>query len=228
MPVASAMTFSSLIADLQSYLERGQITDPLVYAQLPKLINNAERRISRGVKILGFQRPLTNSFIAGSPLLSKPDRWRETISFNFGTFNFNTGQYTKRNPLLERNYEFVRQHWPDDSVVGTPRYFADYDYNTWLIAPTPDQSYPFEVMFWEMPALLDSVNTQNWISIYAPEVLLYSALLECAPFLKNDERIGTWENLFSEGMKALSNEDVQDLVGRATETRQSVTSGGPP
>jgi hypothetical protein len=222
------MTFNSLMQDVQNYLERGQVNDPIVYQQLPKLINNAERRISRGVKILGFQRPLTNNFTAGSPLLPKPDRWRETISFNFGRFNTRTGQYTRRTPLYERSYEFIRQHWPDDSVTGLPMYYGDYDYNNWVVAPTPDQAYPFEVMFWEMPALLDAVNQQNWISIYAPEVLLYSTLLECAPFLKNDERIPTWESLFSEGMKALSNEDIQDLVGRATETRQSVTTGGPP
>lgn len=222
----TTMTFNSLISDLQSYLERGDsVKDPTVYQQLPKLINNAERRISRGVKILGFQRPLVNSFTAGSPLLPKPDRWRETISFNFGRFNPKTGQYTNRTPLHERNYEFLRGFWPDDSVTGLPVYYADYDYDNWLLAPTPDQNYPFEVLFWEMPALLDAVNQQNWISIYAPEVLLYSALLECTPFLKNDERIDTWENLFSEGMKSLSNEDIQDLVGRATETRQSVGVG---
>lgn len=218
----AALTFNSLQSDLIAYLERGQSTDPTVYAQLPRLINNAERRISRDLKILGFQRPLTNNLTAGSPLLQKPDRWRETISFNYGNFNPNTGQYTKRTPLFPRSYEFIRALWPDDSVTDKPRFFADYDYNTWVIGPTPDQSYPFEVMLWEMPALLDSVNTQNWITIYAPEVLLYSALLECTPFLKNDERIPTWEKFFSEGMSALSNEDIQDLVSRSTETRQSV------
>src|SRR6185437_17052044 len=102
------MTFSSLMSDVQAYLERGTVIDPIVFAQLPKLINNAERRISRGVKILGFQRPLTNNFTAGSPLMPKPDRWRETISFNFGRFNPKTGQYTRRTPLYERSYEFLR------------------------------------------------------------------------------------------------------------------------
>lgn len=224
--MADAMTFNSLLADLQAYLERGTVKDPTVFAQLPKLINNAERRISRGVKILGFQRPLVNNFTAGSPLMAKPDRWRETISFNYGKFNPRTGQYTRRTPLHERNYEFIRGYWPDDSVTGAPHYFADYDYNNWVVAPTPDQNYPFEVLFWELPALLDSVNQQNWIAIYAPEVLLYSSLLECAPFLKDDARIPTWEAMFSDGMKALSNEDIQDLVGRAAETRQTVGNQG--
>lgn len=219
--MATAMTFASLQDDLRAYLERGDISDETVFNQLPKLINNAERRISRNLKILGFQRPMSNSFIGGSPLLSKPDRWRETISFNYGNYNVNTGQYTKRTPLFPRSYEFIRAFWPDDAVVGQPKYFADYDFNNWVVAPTPDQSYPFEVMIWEMPALLDAVNTQNWISIYAPEVLLYSALLECSPFLKNDDRIPTWQGMFAQGMAGLSNENIQDLVTRSAQTRQS-------
>lgn len=221
--MATAQTFNTLQQDIQGYLERGTVLDTTVYNQLPRLINNAERRISRDLKILGFQRPLTNNFTAGSPLVSKPDRWRETISFNYGNFNPSTGQYTVRTPMFPRSYEFIRSFAPDDSVVDKPRYFADYDWNTWVIAPTPDQNYPFEVLFWEMPALLDSSNQQNWISIYAPEVLLYSTLLECAPFLKDDQRIATWQSLFNDGMKALSNENVQDLVSRATQTRQTVT-----
>jgi hypothetical protein len=223
--MASAMTFASLQDDIRAYLERGDVEDTTVYAQLPKLINNAERRISRSVKILGFQLPLTNNFTAGSPLIPKPDRWRETISFNYGNYNVSTGQYTRRTPLYARSYEFIRSFWPDDSVVGQPKYFADYDWNNWVVAPTPAQAYPFEVMMWAMPALLDDNNQQNWISIYAPEVLLYSTLLECAPFLKNDDRIPTWTTLFQEGMRNLSNEDIQDLVSRATQTRQS--AGGP-
>lgn len=221
----TAMTFQSLQDDLRAYLERGNVEDTTVYDQLPKLINNAERRISRALKILGFQRPITNSFTAGSPLISKPDRWRETISFNFGTYNFKTGQYTRRTPMFARSYEYVRRFWPDDAVVGLPRYYADYDYNNWVVAPTPDQAYPFEVLYWEMPALLDASNTQNWIAIYAPEVLLYSSLLECEPFLKNDDRINTWRQMFGEGMSALSNENIQDLVTRSTQTRQE--AGGP-
>lgn len=216
------MTFASLQADVQSYLERGQTSDTTVNANLPALINRAERRISRELKILGFQRPMNASFTAGNPVMAKPDRWRETISFNVGKFNQTTGQYTVRTPMYNRSYEFVRAYNRDDSVTGFPLYFADYDYNNWVLAPTPDQSYPFEVVYWEMPALLDNVNTQNWISIYAPEVLLYSTLLECTPFLKNDERMSTWQGLFDSGMKALSNENVQDMVTRSAQTHQSV------
>lgn len=218
------MTYTSLIGDLQAYLERGQTTDPAVYNQLPKLIENAQRRIARSIKILGFQQAVTSTFVPGTAVLPKPDRWRETISFNFGNYNPISLQYTVRTLIVPRSYEFIRSFWPDDTATGQPQYFADYNYNNWIFAPTPDQAYPFEVLYWELPALLDAVNQQNWLTQYAPEVLLYSSLLECTPFLKDDGRIPTWEGLYQQGMQALSNEDIQDLVSRATQTRQTVGS----
>lgn len=221
--MATGMSFQSLTQDLQNYLERGtQPADPIVFGQLPKLINNAERRITRELKILGFEQSLTNSFTAGSPLLSKPDRWRETISFNYGLPNLVTGQYTGRNPIFPRSYEFIRGVWNDDSQVGQPRYWAEYDFNTWVVAPTPAASYPFEVKFWQMPALLDAVNTQNWLTMYAPDLLLYSALMECAPFMKDDPRIATWETLMNRAIASVANQDIQTMMVRAMTTRQSI------
>ena len=54
--MAYAMTFASLQVDLRRYLERGftLADDPYVYEQLPRLINMAERRIARDLKIQGF------------------------------------------------------------------------------------------------------------------------------------------------------------------------------
>ena len=81
-----AMTFTSLQNDVRSYLERGAslVTDPLVFAQIPSLINFAERRISRDLKIQGFQVAVVTTLQAGVAVLAKPDRWRDTISMNIG------------------------------------------------------------------------------------------------------------------------------------------------
>lgn len=220
------MTFASLQSDLQGYLERGTNVDATVFNQLPKLINNAERRLARDMKVLGFKQVVTNLFTPGNAAMPKPDRWRETISFNYGTLNLTTGQQTVRNPLFRRSYEYCRAFWPDDTQVGRPRYFCDYNYSNWLFAPTPDQAYPFEVNYWELPALLDANNTTNWTSIYAPECLLYAALLECAPFLKDDNRLQLWEGEYMKRSKSLGNEDIQAMISAAPETQQSVQPGG--
>jgi len=124
-----------------------------------------------------------------------------------------------RTGIFPRSYEYVRAYWQDDTVQAAPEFYADYDYAHWIIAPTPDQAYPWEIQYYRLPALLDQTNTTNWITIYAPHVLLYRTLLECTPFLKFDERIPTWQGLYEEGIQALGAEDLKKIVDRNV-TRQ--------
>jgi hypothetical protein len=208
-----AMTFNSLKDDIRSYLERGAsiASDPLVFAQIPKLINFAERRISRDLKIQGFQTVLTTTLQSGLPVYPKPDRWRETISINIGT---GVGS-NKRKTLFVRSYEYVREYWPDQSEVAEPIFYTDYSYNNWLIAPTPDEDYPLEVLFYELPPLLDDDNQSNWLTAFAPNLLLYASLLEAEPYLKNDERIAVWQNMYAMAAQAINGEDLKKILDRS-------------
>lgn len=207
-----AMTFASLQNDVRSYLERGAsaVTDPLVYAQIPSLITLAERRISRDLKIQGFQTVVTTTLQTGVSVLPKPDRWRETISMNVGTgTNFNT-----RKQVFSRVYEYIRSYWPDQTETAQPEFYADYNYTNWVVAPTPDLNYPVEILYYELPALLDENNQTNWLTQYAPNLLLYATLLEATPFLKNDERIPVWQTMYAAAAQALQGEDLSKILDR--------------
>lgn len=208
-----ATTFATLQTDVQKYLERGASleTDPTVYLQIPRLINLAERRCSRELKVQGFINVVTDTFIVGQSVYAKPDRWRESISINFGS------GVTKsiRKPIFARAYEYLRSFWPDESVTGEPQYYADYNYSNWLVIPPPDAAYPFEVLYYEIPVLLDDANQSNWLTEYAPELLLYATLLEATPFLKNDDRIATWQNLYDRAAAMLNGEDLAKIMDRA-------------
>jgi hypothetical protein len=207
-----AMTFASLQNDVRSYLERGAsaVTDPLVYAQIPSLINFAERRISRDLKIQGFQTVVVTNLQAGVAVLPKPDRWRETISMNIGTGTNNN----KRVQLFSRVYEYIRSYWPNDTQVAEPVFYADYNYTNWIIAPTPDAAYPIEILYYELPVLLDENTQTNWLTQYAPNLLLYATLLEATPFLKNDERIPVWQAMYASAAQALQGEDLSKILDR--------------
>ena len=89
--MAQTMTFTTLQEDIRRYLERGATyaSDPVVYEQIPRLINLAERRISRELKIQGFINVVTGTLTVGQSVYSKPDRWRDTVSINIGTGNQN-------------------------------------------------------------------------------------------------------------------------------------------
>jgi len=212
--MAETMTFTSLIADVQSYLERGASlsVDPMVYDQLPRLVALAETRIAVELKILGFKRVVTGTLSSGVAVYDKPDRWRETISISVGTGT----TFESRKSLFTRAYEYLTAYWPDRTATDEPEFYADYDYDHWLIVPTPDQDYPWEVSYYEKLQPLDSTNETNWLTDVVPQLLLYATLLEATPFLKNDARIQTWQTLYDRALAAVSGEDIAKVTDRNT------------
>ncbi len=211
--MATTTTFTTLKEDIRRYLERGftLASDQLVYEQIPRLINLAERRIARELKVEGLINVLTGTMQPGLAVYPKPDRWRLTVSFNFGTGD----QNNEYNQLFPRSYEYVRSYWPNRSDTDVPLFYAEYDYNNWIVAPTPDQAYPFEVLVYQLLPLLDDTNQTNWLTDYAPQVLLYASLLEATPFLKNDERIPVWQQMYDRSAQALNGEDLSKILDRS-------------
>lgn len=226
--MATSMTFNSLITDLRAYLERGDgTTDPTVYNQLPRLINLAERAITRKLKVIGMEIPVLAQLTPNQFTYGKPNGWRRTVSMNFGAstlvpqnqvYWFPPGTNLTNNtrtPIFPRSYEYCRTYWPDQTQVTQPKFYADYDYQHWLIAPTPNANYPWEIVYYGLPQLLDASNQTNFWANFCPEVLLYRSLLECAPFLKDDARIQTWRAMYEEAAGGVNQEDLERVADRA-------------
>ncbi len=214
--MAVSMTFNSLLGDLRAYLERGTAVDPTVFDQLPSLINLAERELANRLKILGFVAVVTDTLGIGQSVVPKPNRWRDTISINIGV-----GTAQVRTQIFPRSYEYSRQFHPDEDVTGQPKFYADYDYFNWLFAPSADFAYPFEVNYWELPALLDAANQTNWTTDFAPNSLLHGALLQATPFLKDDERIPVWQGIYDRDVAILEAQDMRRIIDRNV-TRSAV------
>jgi hypothetical protein len=217
--MATTTTFDTLQTDVQRYLERGSSAaqDPTVFEQIPRLINLAERRIARELKVQGFIAVVTTTLVAGTSVYAKPDRWRETISMNMGTGT----SYTTRKAIFTRGYEYLRAYWPDESVQGEPEFYGDYDYSHWLVVPTPDAPYPMEMLYYELPPLLDETVQTNWLTEYAPQLLLYGTLLEATPFLKNDERIPMWQQYYDRSAAMLNGEDLAKILDRSATRKEA-------
>jgi hypothetical protein len=233
----ASMTFNSLLSLIRGYLERGNVSDTTVYNSLPTLINQAERAIANKLKIQGQISNVTALLQGGLPVYQKPDRWRQTISMNYGAGAINdlstlsqlpittislvnlvvapTTLGSKRYPLFPRSLEYCQTYWPDASQTGTPKFYADYDYYHWLVVPTPDTAYPWAINYYQLLPLLDNSNQTNWLTDIQPNMLLYRALLECTPFLKNDERIPVWEKLYTDEIGSVSTQDLQKAVDRS-------------
>lgn len=221
--MATTVNYTSLISDLQNYLERGgsDVTDAAVYDQLPRLINAAERKLAQMLKLLGQIEVLVDApagLQSGNAIVTKPDRWRATVNMNYGsgpTFN-------NRTFLFPRSLEYIYSYWPDRSATDAanpPAFYADYDLSHWLIGPTPDQNYPLEIVCYMQPVLLDDANQTNFWTDYCPNALLYGALCEAEPFLKDDARLAMWQQMWQLELQMLGTQDLQRMMDRAAERK---------
>lgn len=204
MTAAAVMTYDSLVENIQSYLER---TDTATIEKIPTFIMLAEQALASDIKFLGNLTVNESSMVANNPVIEKPARWRKTVSMNVvvnGT----------KHPVLMRKYEYLREYWPDPTQTEIPKYYADYDYTHWLVCPTPASNYSFEVLYYERVQPLDSSNQTNWFTEYAPQALLYGCLLQAMPFLKNDNRVALWQQMYAQYVGTLKTEDVTRIADR--------------
>jgi hypothetical protein len=202
--MAYVLTYPRLVTALENYLER---LDANFVSEIPLFIMLGERRVARDLKILGLKVFITENLLIGQQTLTKPNRWLNTSSFNIGTgTNFNA-----RVQVLQRSYEYCRIYWPNPTLTGQPKYYSDYDYNHWLITPTPDKAYPYEIAYYEVPQLIDDTVSTNWLTENAPDILLYACLLETASYLKDDDRVPTWLNYYEIAKKSLTEEDLRRI-----------------
>lgn len=204
MTAAAVMTYDSLVENIRTYLER---TDQATLDKIPLFIMLAEQVIASQIKFLGNMTVQTSAMVQGQNIIDKPARWHKTVSMNVTVAG-------KRYPVLLRRYEYLREYWPDPAAEDVPKFYCDYDYTHWMVAPTPDAAYNFEVLYYERIQPLESANQTNWFTTYAPQALLYGSLLQAMPFLKNDERIPMWQQQYDAIMQTLMAEDKLRVADR--------------
>jgi hypothetical protein len=202
--MAAVMTYTSLAADIASYLER---TDAQTIAKIPTFIMLAEQVIASEIKFLGNLTVNNSTMVLGDAIIEKPARWHKTVSMNVVVAG-------ERQPVFLRKYEYLREYWPDATATGVPAYYADYDYTHWLVAPTPAAAYTFEILYYQRLQPLDDSNQTNWFTEYAPQALLYGSLLQAMPYVKNDDRIPMWQAQYQQIIQTLKSEDIQRMGDR--------------
>jgi hypothetical protein len=205
------MTYDSLVDDIRTYLER---SDAATLNKIPTFIMLAEQVLAADLKFLGNLTVVESTMVQGEAVIAKPSRWRKTVSMNVTVAG-------RRQPVFIRKYEYLREYWPDAAETDVPAFYCDYDYDHWLVAPTPDADYSYEVLYYQRLQPLDSSNQSNWFTQYAPQALLYGSLLQAMPFLKNDERIPMWQQQYDLIVNVLKTEDVLRIGDRQAVAKDS-------
>lgn len=201
------LTFSRLVNQLTDYGER---TDEAYVNEIPVFIMLAENRLATEMKQQGFQAVVNGKFdqTVSQP---KPSFWRETISFSYLNAD------NEIVPLYLRSLEYCKAYWPRSALTTSgPMYYADYNSTHFYVAGTPAGKYPFELVYYARLEPLSAEHQENWMTLNAPQALLYACLLEAALWKKNMQDVQTYKGEFGEAMGGLLNENKERLADRGT------------
>jgi len=213
--MAFILTYTNLVNEvIPSYLERN---DPETLANIPIWVDNAQRVISRDFESLGFTTYVTGTLTPDQAVYQKPNGWSNTLNINVGSgVNFNT-----MNNVPLRQYTFLIEYWPDRTQTGLPQYYADYGYSNWIFAPTPDQAYPFEASFLGLGIVIDSTVSTNWLTQFAPDLLIKATLREGMVYLKNDQRLQVLNQEYDMILKGLKNQSRERMTDQYAHSEKS-------
>ena len=84
-------------------------------------------------------------------------------------------------------------------------YWAWWDHNSLIVAPTPDSAYNVELGITRLPTRLSSTNTTSWLGNNAPSALLYGSLAEAFKYLKGPaEMLQLYEQSYQRAIQELA------------------------
>lgn len=104
---------------------------------------------------------------------------------------------------------------------GKPRFFSIVG-STLEVVPTPDTGYAGELTYYARIPALSNSNTSNWVLSNYPDLYLYGMLLQSAPYLRDDERLSTWQALYSRAVESLNIDDQRASAGGTLTIRTRV------
>ena len=199
-------TYSNLKTAIQDYLES---TETSFVSNIDNFITTTEERILKGVQLDVFKKNVTGTATATSPYLGSPSDF--LAPFSLAVLDASSNY----NYLLLKQVSFIRDFTPNASTTGTPKYYAEFDQNSFILAPTPASNLTFELHYFYRPSSLTSAGDTGttWLSENAPNALLYGSLVEACTYLKNYEVIPSYEQKFQEALLGLKN------LGEAKSTR---------
>jgi hypothetical protein len=203
----SITTNAELEAKVASYLARSDLT-----SYIPDFIVGAETRIAYGsdepfpsqaLRCRAMEEESSISVGATTPL---PTGFLQMRSF------YATSGGVKQQ-LEQTSHEDLFRKWTG-STTGTPRVYALSGDNIVLgPAPSTGTTYSATMLYYKKFDPVATASPVPWLLTNAPLVYVYGALLEAAPFIRNDARIQLWHGLFTGLIGGLMRSDRRDRWG---------------
>lgn len=181
-------TYAELQSAIADWLNRQDLT-----AVIPSFISLAEADINRSLRDYRMERRSSATVNAQHSAL--PGDWIETIRVQI------TGDTSRLELVSDGALADLRAQRSDAS--GKPTHYAHTAGGLELF-PTPDAEYTVEIVYFAKVPALSALVTTNWLLSAAPDVYLYGALTQSAPYLKDDARATVWAGLYQSAITGLN------------------------
>jgi len=206
------MNYSELLDNVRNYTE--VTSDVLSNSVVNVFLTNTENQIDRLMDSDAQRRYATSTFEANNSFLD--------VSGPEGGFRFARGLQLHKSDgeivwLEQVDATFIDEYAIERSssnttFTGEPKYWANWDSNTLVVAPTPNLAYTVELWYNESPERLGNgsggTSTTTFVSNNAPEVLLYGVLSEAYSYLKNTQDMQLYNQKFQNALQAFANEQM--------------------
>lgn len=201
-------TYTELKAAIADWLLRTDLT-----AVIPNFIALAEADINRSVK--HWRMESQTDLAASSQYTALPSDFIEVARATA------EGARPYRLELASRgDIQELRMARAD--TAGVPRLYAITGGDLELY-PTPGEATTIDLQYIARPEALSDSNATNWLLTYHPDVYLYGALMQSAPYLKDDERLGVWVAAYRAAVEGVNIDGQRGRYG-ATAPRLKIRS----
>tara|TARA_S200002703_G_scaffold119138_3_gene104865 strand:- start:1537 stop:2187 length:651 start_codon:yes stop_codon:yes gene_type:complete len=197
------MTYAELVQKIRDYTEVD--SNVLTSTIIDGFIQDAEWRIQREVDMDNSRRYATASAISGQRYLNTPT---DTLIIRSVQITDGGSGSNERVFLEYRDTNFISEYNPT-GAQGQPKYYGNWDQDTIVLAPTPDDTYTFQINYILKPDQLSSSNTETYVSKYFPNGLLYACLVEAYGFLKGPaDMIQFYEQKYTNAVQGFAAEQM--------------------
>jgi len=175
-----AYTLTNLQTDIRNYTEVD--SNVLSDSVLSTIIKNAENKIYRDTDSDDDRFYATSNLQSGSRYVTIPSDLRIIRYVQL------TDSSGKQVYLEQRDTSFMAEYYDTPSTSsGLPKYYANWDANYWIVAPTPDSTYLITLAYNKQPTSItdSSVSASGtYVSNKYQDLLLYACLIEAYGYLK--------------------------------------------
>ena len=196
-----AYTLVNLQDDIRNYTEVD--SSVLSTGVLNTIIKNAENRIYRDVDSDDNRFYATSNLQSGNRYVTIPSDLRiiRYVQLKDGSDN--------QVFLEKRDTSFMTEYYNTPSTAsGLPKYYANWDANFWVVAPTPNATFEITLAYVKQPTSItdSSVSSSGtFTSNKYQDLLLYACLVEAYGYLKGPaDLIQYYEQSYRRAAKSYS------------------------